>query len=244
MAKVKLFTKNILEDSTVTVTGTADTGYPESRLFDRAISLYWKDTITEAKTFHVDQGASGWDVVDALFIPKHNFSGYDLTWEYSDDDALWLPAVSGWTQGDNNQIEKTLPSSLTHRYWKVTLSSMANPQCSEIFMGYGYEFQADFHKNPSWEDTPNVVWNQTVGGLERSTKLGNKRRTRSYLMYLNSTTKVTFRTAMADLDNYSKPFYFKDHEGNYFMARLLDVPPEDFMTEGDLTLPISVIEML
>ena len=40
---IKFYPYNILEFGTVTVTGDPDSGYPESRLYDRAISLYWKD---------------------------------------------------------------------------------------------------------------------------------------------------------------------------------------------------------
>jgi len=244
MAKIKLYTRNILEDGTLTVTGTADTGYPESRLYDRAISLYWKDTVTEAKIFHVDQGATGNESVDGLFIPKHNFNGEDLTWEYSTDDAAWTAAVTGWTQGDNNQIAKLLTTALMKRYWKATLTSMANPQCSEIFMSYGYEFQVDFASNPELTEVPNVQWNSSVGGLERSTKFGDERRQRSYALFLDAANLALFRAAMDDLDHYSKPFYLKDHEGNYFMARLMGVPQESFMTEGHVTMTVNFIEML
>ena len=244
MAKIKLYTRNIIEDGTFTVTGTADTGYPKSRLHDRAISLYWVDTVTEAKTFHVDQGASGNESVDGLFIPKHNFNGEDMTWEYSENDSDWEAAVVGWTQGDNNQIEKVLTTPLTKRYWRVTLTSMENPQCSEIFMSYGYEFQVDFASNPLLEEIENVQWNQSIGGLERSTRFGDERRKRTYALFLDNTNLVSFRAAMDDLTNYSKPFYLKDHEGNYFMARLTAVPQESFMTEGHVTMTISMIEML
>ena len=244
MAKIKLYTRNILEEGTVTVTGTADTGYPESRLYDRAISLYWKDTVTEAKTFKVDQGASGNELVDFLAISKHNFNSEDITWEYSTNDADWDDAVIGWTQGDNNQVIKTLPAALTKRYWRMTVTSMENPQCSEIFMSYGYEFQVDFIQNPIADEIPNVQWNQTVGGSERSTKLGDKRRSRTYAFFLDSTDLTNFRATMDDLDNYSKPFYFKDHESNYWMARLVGVPSESFITEGHVTMTVKFIEML
>jgi hypothetical protein len=269
MARIKLYTRNILEDGTVTVTGTADTGYPKSRLYDRAISLYWKDTVTEAKTFHVDQGASGNESVDALLIPKHNFNGEDMAWQYSANNSDWTDAVTGWTQGDNNQIEKTLSAALTKRYWRVTLASMENPQCSEIFMSYGYEFTADFVQNPEFGGEPNVIWTPTIGGLERSTKLGEERRTRAYALFLEATHYLltedgdslitedghhliteksgslgNFRAAMADLDGYSKPFYFKDHEGNYFMAKFAERPKEVFITEGHVQVVINVVEML
>jgi len=246
MAKIKLYTRNILEDGTVTVTGTADTGYPKARLYDRAISLYWKDTVTEAKTFHVDQGASGNESVDILVIPKHNFNGEDITWQYSTNDSDWTNAVTGWTQGDNNPIVKTLSTALTKRYWRVTVTSMENPQCSEIFMSYGYEFKVDFASNPKVDEVPNVIWNQTVGGLERSTKFGDERRSRTYAIFLESadSSLTEFRAAMDDLNNYSRPFYLKDHEGSYFMARLSDVPSEVFITEGHVTMSVKFIEML
>ena len=246
MAKIKLYTRGIMEDGTVTVTGTADTGYPESRIYDRAISLYWKDTVTQATTFKVDQGASGNESLDFLAVSKHNFNGEDMTWEWSTDDSNWTAAVTGWTQGDNNQIIKTVTTALTKRYWKVTVTSMTNPQCSEIFMSYGYEFQVDFISNPLADEIANVKWQQSLGGLERSTKFGEERRARTYNLFLTTDdgTITTFRAAMDDLDGYSKPFYLKDHEGNYWMARLTNVPQESFLTEGHVQMTINVIEML
>jgi len=184
MAKIKIYSSSLFEDGTVTVTGDADTGYPESRLYDRSISLYWKDTVTEAKVFHVDQSASGTQAINALFIPKHNFNGLDMTWQYSTNNSDWTSAVAAWTQSDNNQIEKVLTTALTKRYWRVTVSSKENPQCSEIFMSYGYEFQADFVQNPVFSSRPNVIWTETVGGLERSTKLSNDRRMRTYALFV------------------------------------------------------------
>ena len=249
MARIKLYTRNALEDGTVTVTGTPDTGYPEARLYDRAISFYWKDTVTEAKTFHVDQGASGGEAVDALIIDKHNFNGEDMTWQYSTNDADWTNAVTPWTQGDNNQIVKTLSTALTKRYWRVTVTSMENPQCSEIFMSYGYEFMVDFVENPQAGDEPNVVWEQSVGGLERSTKLGGARKIRTYALFLenNNDDRITltdFRAALADLDEYAYPFYFKDHEGNYWLARILSLSRESFISEGHVQRTLEVIEIL
>lgn len=248
MAKITLYTRNILETGTVTVTGTADTSYPVSRLYDRAISLYWKDTITEAKVFHVDQGASDNKAVDMLVIPKHNFMGEDMAWEYSTDNAEWTPAVAGWTQGDNDQIVKTLATALTKQYWRVTVTSMTNPQCSEIFMSYGRQFTVDFVQNPVFGGEPNVIWTETVGRQERSTKLGNERRTREYAIFLqnnnDSTTLVDWRAAMDELSSYSKPFYLKDHEANYMMARLIGRPVEPFLTEGHVPMVVNFIEML
>ena len=215
---ITIYPYNILEDGTVTVTGTPDTGYPESRLYDRAISLYWKDTVTEAKTFHVDQGASGNVAVDFLAINRHNFDGEDMQWQWSENDVDWTDAVTDWTQGDNLQIVKTMGTELTKRYWRMTLSSMANPKCAEIFMSLGYSFSILHSPGPVGSKTSNVQWNRTVGGSERSTKFGNRRRRRAYQISLTAANLAILRTVLDFLDEMSKPFYIRDHEDNYIFC--------------------------
>jgi len=242
---IKLYTRNILETGTVTVTGDPDTGFPESRLYDRAISLFWKDTVTEAKIFLVNQATAL--AVDFLAINKHNFNGADMQWQWSTDDfaADTNDAVTDWNQGDNLQIIKTLDTALTKDDWRVTLSSMANPKCGEIFMSYGREFDVAADPGTPVDELANVQWNRTVGGLERSTKFGSERRIREYTLLLDSTDLTAFRAAMDDLGSYSKPFYIKDRDGNYWMCRLQEVPREDPNKVDTLTrTTISVIEML
>ena len=245
MSKVKLYTYNILEDGTLTVTGTADSGYPESRLYDREISLYWKDTVTEAKTFHVDQGATVKNV-DFLAIAGHNFSGETIAFQYSDNDADWYDAVTSWSQSDNADIVKTLTSALSHRYWRVTVTSMTNPQCAEIFMSAAYEFRVDFNRMPTGQQRSNVRWQETVGGADRSIKYGNRRRIRTYQLALDSTAFSNFETAVDYLDENSKPFYVKDHRNDYYLCRLLGDPEEDYITDSDgFTLAsLQLIEQL
>jgi len=246
MADITLYTRNILETGTVVVTGDPDTGYPESRLHDRAISLFWKDTVTEAKNFTVDQGASDNLAVNFLAIPKHNFNGKDMQWQWSTDDfaADINDAVTDWNQADNNQIIKTLGAALTKRYWRVTLASMANPKCSEIFMSYGRVFAVQAAPHPVGDELANVRWNKSVGGLERSTKFGDERRSRDYSMFLSASDLTSFRAAMDELGGYSKSFYIKDHEGDYWMCRLREVPRERFDHKTHTHVTIQVIEML
>jgi len=120
-SKIKLFTRNILETGTFTVTGDADSGYPEARLHDREISLYWKDASADKVQFIVDQGTS-LVAVDSLIINGHDFDGYYMAWQYSDNSFYWVDAVEKWTQDGNSQIVKTLTTALTKRYWRVVLS--------------------------------------------------------------------------------------------------------------------------
>ena len=250
MAKITLYTRNILETGTVSVTGTPDTGFAESRLYDRCISLYWKDTVTEAKDFTVDQGATNNFAIDFLAIEKHNFSSKDMQWQWSTDNFSGdiNDAVTSWNQNDNSQIIKLLDTALTKRYWRVTLSSLTNPKCSEIFMSYGYEFNVRFDTPPIiGPDIANIQWVETLGGIERSTKFGDKRKNRNYSIFLRSASELdNFRAAMSDLDNFSKPFYIKDHEGDYWLCRLKEIPQEDPITDnnGVTTIGISIVEML
>ena len=247
MARIKLFTENILEEGTVTVTGDADTGYPESRLYDRSTSLFWKDTVTESKTFQIIN-VSG--EVDLLAIERHNFSGQNMRWQYS-SDAFVTDIQSGegcqWVQSDNNQIIKELDDPIAANMdWRLIVSGeLTNPKCSEIFMSGGREFRVRFDVNPEWEDQANVLWREGIG-FSRSTKLSDKRRVRDYHLFLDENTdEITeFRAAMADLDDYTKPFYIKDHEDNYFMCRFLEQPREVFLTEGHVLMKFSIIEEL
>lgn len=243
MSDITIYPQNILEDGTVTVTGTPDTGYPEERLYDRALDLYWKDTATQAFTFHVDYGSA--IEIDALFIDKHNFNSCAMQFQYSANDADWSDAVTDWTQGDNNQIAKVMGSSQTKRYWRVTVASMANPKCSEVFISLGYDFPILANPNPVRTHMANVQWNRTIGEHERSTKLGLKRRIRNYSLNLSAANQTNFDTVITLLDDYSKPFYIKDHDGDYFLCRLTDVPSFNLNHDGSRALiEINVIEML
>jgi len=233
MSYIKLFTYNILELGTVTVTGTPDTGFPEERLYDRSIGFYWKYTNTGDISIEVDQGASGNLAVDALIIDKHNFNGRTMHWEYSDNGSDWTPAVTSWAQGDNNQIVKTLSAAITHRYWRVRVISAVNPQCTEVYIGYGYPFQVRFDEPPEESDLDNVVWEETIGGLENSNKLGEERNLRSYSVFLDDgigSSLTLWKTAKSYLDSYSKPFYLKDHEDNYKFSRFATIPRLQFIT--------------
>lgn len=244
---ITLYTYNILEDGTLTVTGTPDTGYPESRLYDRCISLYWKDTVEEAKTFEIDQGSTSIQSVDFLAIAKHNFSGKTLTWEYSTDGGttgVWTAATTSWLQADNNQIIKTTTSPINKQYWRVTVSATTNPKCSEIFMSAGNTFEILQNPEPVGTERDNVQWNRTIGGIERATKFGEVRQQWNYTMFLGTTSLTDFRNAMNKLGDYSKPFYLKDHEGNYWLVRLLEPPSWDFMHRTHTIVGVSVIEML
>ena len=98
MARITIYTDNILEDATVSVTGDADSGYPESRLYDREISLYWKKTGTGSIDITATNIASE---VDFLAIDKHNFSGETLNFQYSSDNFVLdiNNAVDSWSPG-------------------------------------------------------------------------------------------------------------------------------------------------
>ena len=243
--QITFYPYNLLELGTVTVTGDPDTGYPESRLYDRAVSLFWKDSALEAKNFVVDQGATGDKEIDFLAIEKHNFYNIAMQWQYSTDNfsADINDAVTDWTPADNTQIIKTLATAQTKRYWRVTVATILNPKCSEIFMSKGYTFDVD-RQGPRGGEVSNVQWNRTIGGLERSTKFGPARRVRNYSLNLTSADVTSFLEAMSYLDDYSKPFYFKDHKGAYFMARLTSDPLEGWNHELLTGINIDIIEQI
>ena len=248
MAKIRLFPYNVLsfDTSVVTVTGTPDSGYPEARLYDRSIDFYWKYTVSGDVEVVCDQGAGiDWPLVNTLVIDKHNFNGKTLSWQYSSNGADWSDMVDDWAQGDNNQIVKESTISTAYRYHKFKIASALNPQCTEIYMGGYYEFQVRFDDPPVEEDVANVVWNSTLGGLDRGIKLGNMKKGRRYTLFLYPEKLTDYRTMISYLDELSKPFYIKDHEDNYWFARFGGGPPPGvFITEQQQTKEIELLEML
>jgi len=273
---IKFYPYNILESGTVTVTGTADTGYPESRLYDRSINLLWKYTTGAMEIiFQVDQGGErigsmgndtyliggmgddsyaigsmGGDEideikeVDLLYISGHNFNTRDMTWDYSDNGDNWTEQDS-WTQDGNGVIIKTIPSSISATFWRVTVASHVNPQCAEIIMGLAYSF--DIQKTPdpnhSWLD--NVTWSQSIGGQERGIKLGNKRARRLYAVKLTPANRLIFQSVIGNLDGFSLPFLIQDMNDDYFMARF-DPPPAEgyFLHTKAVEVDLNLVEML
>jgi hypothetical protein len=244
---VNLYPFNLLnlDGSSITTDGY-DAGYPNARLGDLSVNLYWKYGSEGTVTIKVDQGASGSESIDFLAIERHNFDGETIAWQYSDNDSDWYDAVTSWSQSGNTQIIKTLSAAITHRYWRVTVTSMSSPQCTEIFMSRAYQFQVVVAEGPSGEDVAYVDWRQTYGDVEISSKRGSSRRSRIYPLFhaQSSYTLASFREAIEYLDDYSKPFYFKDHEDNYWMARMAKPSTENYLNQSSSEKEIEVIEML
>ena len=247
MAKIRILPFNVLNLSTssVAVTGTPDSGYPESRLYDLSIDFYWKYTASGTIEIVCDQGAGiDWPLVNTLIIDKHNFNGKTMSWEYSSNGSSYSDMVASWVQGDNLQIVKESAISTAYRYHKLTITSAVNPQCTEVFMGGYYEFQVRFDEPPNQQDRDNVVWQLTLGGLERSTKLGGVRRGRKYDLFLYPSKLIEWREVVTYMDEYSKPFYVRDHESNYWYTRFGIVPGGPFVTEQQQEKEVELLEIL
>jgi hypothetical protein len=135
MALIKTAHVNMLEAATVTLTaGTAATGYPLYRLYDRDIGRPFVGSAAATTTVHVDQGAGGTQAVDRLLIPDgHNLAGVDLDLEHSPDNSTWTPALAGWT-GVAGDINKEW-ASIVRRYWRFTATSpAAAPSLAELWL--------------------------------------------------------------------------------------------------------------
>lgn len=241
---ITLFTRNIFETGIVTISGTPSTGFPESRVFDRSIDFFWKTT-DQATTFLVNNGTDV-PTIDFMAIEKHNFSGAEVAWGYSSSSGIGFTAAStASTQADNNQIVNTIASPSTlGQMWRFTVTNSSDPQASEVFMSLGREFDILQTPNPVLGKLDNVQWNKTVGGSERGTRFGDVRRRRQYSVFLSATQVDDFRDATSELDNFSKPFYVKDHEGDFWFARFNPPPDENPDHPTDTHISFNLLEML
>lgn len=241
---VELFPFNVFEAGEVNiVTGGEDAGYPLTRLYDRAISLFWKSPATSILDIRVDQSADQLPV-DFLAINRHNADGAEFWLQYSSDNfASEFNSVAHWWQSGNEQEIRRI-TAVNSDAWRVYISGLTSPQIGELYLSKGYSFNCLRDSNPYGSDVDQVQWNKSIGGLERSTKLGPKRRVRSYNFMLSPAEFADFETVVGHLDDYSQPFYFKDHADQYYFARFQEMPAFDFSHNTHTRVGIRVLEML
>lgn len=242
-----IYPYNLLGESGVTVTASADVAYPKTRLYDHSIDFYWQYTATEGFIISLNQGSSFSKYVDFLAICNHNFSGATIDWQYSSNGSSWVNAIDQWTQSDNLQVVKTLTNPLLYRYWRILVGSVASPRCGELYMSLGYPFRIIWDSNPTSLDKENVEWIPTIGSLERSIKMGNVRRSRRYPLFHHQTAESTmdnFDVVTGYMDNYSKPFFFKDHTNNYWLSRFESISEVQYNSKGMAFRDVSLVEMI
>ena len=236
---------NLFELGTPDITGTPDTGYPEARLYDRATTLYWKDTGTGALTFKVDQGAADNVAADILICTGHNFTGEDIDWQHDTDDSGYTDAVTQFT-ATTADIVKTIDTALTKRYWQMLVSSMTDPQATEICIGLRYTFDVDRVGPPVIGNRPSVQWTDLVDGASRSTKFGPSKKTFQYALMLDSTDLASFVAMFDYLDDFSLPFWFIDHLDDHYLVRFADPSrPVDvgYQQENNTQISINLVEI-
>lgn len=244
MSWINLYPYNILAEGSFSVS-TELANYPKERLFDWSKNFYWMGAVANPLYFEVDQGASDILGIDFLAIENHNFDARTISWKYSDNGADWTNVIDPWLQSGNGQIIKTLDDVETHRYWQVTVSSVSSPQCAEVFMSKAYKFHI-LYDGARGTEIANVNWKQSYGALESSIKKGDSRKKRVYPL-LNAQEEYTiasFREAVGYLDEYSRPFYIKDHEGDYWLCRLVEPDDEDYLNDQMALRSIEIIEMI
>ncbi|MDO8282703.1 MAG: hypothetical protein Q7U10_08825 [Thermodesulfovibrionia bacterium] len=222
MAKVKACYINILETSTVTLTlGTEDVAFPLYRLYDRECSDLFK--ITAAATFQIKVNQGAIKAIDRLLIPAgHNLSGLTLTFSYSDYDADDYSQVEQWTQSGNALIDIPLDSSMTHKYWKLTVASpSAIPQIPELFLTSTYEFERNPSRPCDKDKRFNVERLQEAGGQPRYIKHGEPRAYRLYALPRMTAAQSTNIQVLNDAWDGCKPFFLCDHNGVWLFGELL-----------------------
>jgi hypothetical protein len=222
-SNIYIYSRNILETGTTTVTGTADTGYPKPRIYDRASDLFWKYTNTGTIIINIDQGSTSY-AVNAFIVENHNFNGYLISVEYSSNDVDYSTAVDSWTQSDDNIIDIDFSSTITARYWRITVTSIENPKCGEIFLTLKNEFKINFSQNPSYVDEISESWIRVANDAKRGVQLGSIMKERSYSIFFHCEAPYdyvsTFDTIVSELQAAAVPiFYFKDHKDNLFLAK-------------------------
>lgn len=246
MSSIYLLYRNILENSTVTVTNE-DSDYPKWRLHDRDVGKLFKGTGTANHTIKADQGASTQYEVDTLIIPAgHNLTGgCQLDWEYSANDSDWYDMVTAWA-GAAGQIVKEAGSEQDKRYWRLVLTSLAAlPEIPELFMGLKVELENVVAWNYQEGLQGNVERIDALSGRPHFLELGEDREYRNYVCKLRSSS------VRDDLESFfshsrGKPFWLKDKDGSWYFMSLLNpaIGPFGRPSLNRFDIQLEMIEVL
>jgi hypothetical protein len=217
MARPIAYGVNLLETSTVSVTGEA-AGKGKERLTDREIVLPYQDSgITTPRRLTADQGAGVSTPWDTWIVPPgHNLNGLTLQAETSPDMASWTERDS-FVPGSTGLILRTPGGGpFSFRGMRLTINSPASPpSLGELLFTTKYELPV----GPS------------IGGLEAGHVSGVTRAesaggyvwkvrhwgplwsARYRLDDLTVAQRDTLLTLFETLASGAKPFYLTDHDG-------------------------------
>lgn len=235
-------TKNAMALGTVTVTG-ADANNPKERLYDRDRNDLWVYTATGAITFDVDIGSN--TTIDLLVIDGHNFDGETIEWERYDSGS-WTDIVSSWVQSGNGQIVKVASSPVTDTRFRVTVTSMTDPECAEITMS-----ERKLNISPNWNMSPGYSRNQAINysrtGHRWALKLGEEKWQARYSLTLNEADSelTEWLTCLADIDYGLHAFYVYDYEDilRFVELQMPVTQPFAFKNDDFYALDITLTEV-
>lgn len=217
--------RNVLRDSTVTVTSAA-TGYDAYRLYDEFFGKQWKAGSTATQTIHVDRGAGVLDAVDTLIIPGgHLLSGCGLTFERSANNTDWSAIVTNWTQSGSSIIVKQGSGTNTDRYLRVVISGASvAPQAGEIWIGLLYSFASGLSSGTEIGlEVPRVINESMFSKTAHTVNLGtSKIRINAQIKSISVAERATFEDWFEVGAIY--PFYFVDQNGDGYFARFYEQP--------------------
>jgi hypothetical protein len=226
MSNITIAYRNILENSTVTVT-TENTSFPKYRLYDRDIGKLFKGTAFASPfAIVVDQGATTTYEVDRLVIPVgHNLNGLVCKLQYSTTGAWGGEQVDAlsWTQGDALLIDKPFTAA-TKRYWRLIITAPATiVEMPEMFLSKIYAFE----RNPSFGSKTgikkNIVRDETQSGRVRRIKFGEPKLSVTYDLLALTVQKTSFESWDSATEG-TKSFYVWDENAiGRFMELLNDI---------------------
>ena len=222
MSLVKLFGKNILDQSGVTVTSSsALSTKPITRVYDRDRGPQWEAAAAGSTTITVDQASLALPLTD-YFIGNHNLGVNSILLDSSPDNAVWTNrATFNGTSGTD--IWSTI-STQSIRYWRLTMPVFASaPAIGEYFLGAAIEIS----KEPAYGAVTdgvegNVSRRRAVGGYVRKARLGEE--TLSFRWSWNLLPEADWDnlvTFFGDIGESAKHFPLMDVDGSIRWVELL-----------------------
>ena len=120
----------------------------------------------------------------------------------------------------------TAPTGHTKRYWKFSvLSPSAAPEIAELFLTDTYTWaRQPARPAGSLDDIINVQREGTVSGQDRFIQHGPTKMQRRYELRHIGESQKTEMVSLWESFGGGKPFYLKDHTGNWTLVRIASQP--------------------
>ena len=220
MAIIQVGYSNCLESAdSITATSSA-TNYSTNRLKDRDFGKLWLcGSTTTPQRIVINQSTTP-IASNCLIAYKHTLDTLGLILEYGSDGVSYSTRTS-WTQSGTGLI-KIPYTATTPNFWRLShTSGTGTMRIAELMLTNLVSFTAQPQQGLKESKYFCVKSLESKTGISTFLSFTTSKKNLEYSLIVGSTDKTYWQNVQTYFDTYG-PFFFIDHQGNEFIAELVD----------------------